>query len=81
MTSQSPLPPNPPDTVDFLVGATAIADFLREIGIPMTRTRVYQWIEAGKLPAGRVGASLVASRSAIRRHLRHVTHGDMLIGA
>jgi excisionase family DNA binding protein len=56
---------------DLLFGAKAIADFLLNEGVTgMTRTRVYQWIKAGKLPATKLGGHVTASKSAIRERLK-----------
>jgi hypothetical protein len=58
------------DTIlDLLQGAEAIAEFCRQCGLPMTAKKVFHWREAGKLPVGKVGGHLIASKSAIRQFL------------
>jgi len=55
--------------MDLLQGANAIAEFCRQCGLPMTTKKVFHWREAGKLPIGKVGNHLIASKSAIRQFL------------
>lgn len=51
---------------DLIQGAEAIAEFCRQCGlITMNAKKVCQWREAGKLPVGKVGGHLIASKSAI----------------
>jgi hypothetical protein len=51
---------------DLLQGAEAIAEFCRQCGLTaMNRKKVCQWREAGKLPVGKVGGHLIASKTAI----------------
>lgn len=51
---------------DLIQGAEAIAEFCRECGLKtMNAKKVCQWREAGKLPVGKVGGHLIASKSAI----------------
>jgi hypothetical protein len=56
---------------DLIWGAQAIAEFLRhECGIAtMTRAKAYQWAARKKIPAGKLGGLLFASRSGIKKHL------------
>jgi hypothetical protein len=51
---------------DLLQGAETIAEFCRRCGLTtMNAKKVCQWREAGKLPVGKVGGHLIASKSAI----------------
>jgi hypothetical protein len=51
---------------DFLQGAEAISEFCRQLGlVDMNPKKVCQWREARKLPVGKVGGHLIASKSAI----------------
>jgi hypothetical protein len=51
---------------DLLQGAETIAVFCRQCGlITMNAKKVCQWREAGKLPVGKVGGHLIASKAAI----------------
>ena len=53
-------------TADLLQGANSIAAFCRELGLfDMNAKKVCQWRETGKLPVGKVGGHLIASKSAI----------------
>lgn len=53
-------------TADLLQGAEAIAEFCKMCGLTaMNPKKVCQWREAGKLPVGKVGGHLIASKSAI----------------
>ena len=51
---------------DLIQGAEAIAEFCRQCGLrTMNAKKVCQWRESGKLPVGKVGGHLIASKSAI----------------
>ena len=52
-----------PDTLDLIWGAAAIAAALGR-----TARSVYHLLEAGELPARKVGGRWVASREALRQH-------------
>lgn len=53
-------------SADLIQGAEAIAEFCRQCGLTtMNAKKVCQWREAGKLPVGKVGGHLIASKSAI----------------
>jgi hypothetical protein len=56
---------------DIIKGVAAIADFIGE-----PRRRVFYLLERGYLPAGKIGSSWVASRSALRAHYARVTHSS-----
>jgi hypothetical protein len=68
-------------SADLLIGAAAILDELRELGI-IERTdsenenknldRVYYIAKAKKLPIGRFGKSLIASRAKLRRAVHNL---------
>jgi len=53
---------------DLLVGATAIADELR-----MSPSEVYYIAKKKKLPIGKWGSQLIASKSKLRRAARAIT--------
>ena len=55
---------------DKLRGVTAIAEF---IGEPPRRT--YYLLETGKLPAGKQGASWIASKTKLRDQYAKITGG------
>ena len=59
--------------VDFLWGCKAIAGF-----IGRTPRQTFHLLEAKKLPAGKVGATWVASRSALTEYLHCIARGDDL---
>jgi hypothetical protein len=59
---------------DLLWGAKAMADYISELStesIPVSR--IFHWIEAGHIPAGRMGGKLVGSKLAIRKRLAQAT--------
>ncbi len=56
--------------VDFLWGCNAIASF-----IGRTPRQTFHLLEAKKLPAGKVGATWVASKSALTEYLNRVARG------
>ena len=53
---------------DLLIGADAIAE---ELGVD--RAQVYYFVRKKKLPIGRLGRSLIASRSKLRRAIANLT--------
>jgi hypothetical protein len=60
------------DTIaaDLLQGAKAIAEFCRQCGLTaMTPKKVSQWREIDKLPVGKIGGHLIASKTKIREFL------------
>jgi hypothetical protein len=58
------------DVLDLLQGGKAIAEFCRQCGLTgTTPKKVAQWREAGKLPVGKVGGHLIASKANIRQFL------------
>jgi hypothetical protein len=61
---------------DILKGADAISEFVsKEIGIPLTRRNVYNWVNAktAKLPVSRLGSTLIASKEGIRQFFDDLT--------
>jgi hypothetical protein len=56
------------DARDVLVGAGAIA---RELGVSIWM--VYRWHSEGTLPIGKLGRSLIASRSKLRLAVQQMT--------
>ena len=61
------------DGVDFLWDCKAIAGF-----IGRTTRQTFHLLEAKKLPAGKVGATWVASRSALTEYLHCIARGEDL---
>lgn len=56
-----------PEDLDLLWGAAAIAAFLGR-----TRRQTFGMLEAGELPARKVGARWVASRKKLREHFEEI---------
>jgi hypothetical protein len=56
---------------DLLVGAKAIAAFT---GLPARK--VYWFAETQKIPTGRLGSVLIASKKALREHFAQLTRGQ-----
>ena len=57
---------------DRLRGAKAIGDFIGE-----SEKRVYYLAERGYLPLGRLGATLIGSKAALREHHERLTRGTL----
>jgi hypothetical protein len=58
-------------TADLMVGAARIARFISDdIGVPTDEAGVYYAAKTGRWPIGRLGAKLLASKSALLRHGR-----------
>jgi hypothetical protein len=55
---------------DFLKGAAAIAAHLRSSGLSVTDSDVYYLAKAKKLPIGKWGKNLIASKKQLSRNLR-----------
>ena len=55
---------------DFLKGAEAIAEHLRSKGLSITDGDVYYLAKAQKLPIGKLGKNLFASKGQLDRKLR-----------
>ena len=53
---------------DLLIGAPAIAEFL---GI--TEKAVYHWVRNDRIPVGKVGKNLIASRRQLRKAIATLT--------
>jgi hypothetical protein len=58
------------DDGDILRGAGTITPFLRTLlsDPSISDKKVYDWIGRGKIPGGKVGGDVVASKEALRRH-------------
>ena len=55
---------------DFLKGAAAIAEHLRNEGLSVTDADVYYLARSKKLPMGKWGKNLIASKRRLSRDLR-----------
>jgi hypothetical protein len=66
------------DSNDVLLGAAAVQNFINtKLSVtPLTRGQVYHWIEAGYLPAGRVGGKIIGSKRIIREHFERLAGGN-----
>jgi hypothetical protein len=58
---------------DLLDGGAEIADFLRELGLRANTREVYHLHKTRRLPIGRLGRKLIASRSQLRRATKALT--------
>jgi len=58
---------------DLLDGGAEIADFLRELGLRANTREVYHLHKTKRLPIGRLGRKLIASRSQLRRAAKALT--------
>jgi hypothetical protein len=56
---------------DLLYGARAIAGFL---GLPMRRC--FYLLEQRRVPCGKLGGLWIASKSALREHMRRIARGE-----
>jgi hypothetical protein len=65
------------DAADLLLGADAITRYVNELLAPakVSRHAVYRWLEAKRLPSGRLGAQVLGSRRLIREHLERIAGG------
>ncbi|MFZ0065337.1 MAG: hypothetical protein WAK90_04130 [Pseudolabrys sp.] len=61
---------------DLLRGAAAIAEHLRSEGLNVTPTNVYYFAKAKKLPIGRWGKELIASKTRLSRELQRAAKAD-----
>jgi hypothetical protein len=57
---------------DLLLGAKQIAEHMTSLGIPTDEDDVYYAHRAGKLPIGKYGAHLLASRRRLTRHTQKI---------
>ena len=63
--------------VDVLYSAEAIASFLSELlGRKITRKNTYFWVETGRIPAGHLGNTVIASKSKLREHVSRIASGE-----
>jgi hypothetical protein len=53
---------------DLLYGASAIADFLG-----VTEMQVYHWVRKDRIPVGKMGKTLIASRRQLRKAIGNLT--------
>ncbi len=61
---------NDHENSDLLKGATAIVVYLRELGLDdVDETDVYYFAKAKKLPIGKFGKNLIASKKRLSRDL------------
>jgi hypothetical protein len=58
---------------DLLLGAKQIAEYMTSLGIPTDENDVYYAHRAEKLPIGKYGAHLLASRRRLIRHVEKLT--------
>jgi hypothetical protein len=63
---------------DVLLGAAAVQNYINAelSATPLTRGQIYHWIEAGYLPAGRVGGKIVGSKRVIKEHFERLAGGN-----
>jgi hypothetical protein len=62
---------------DYLYTVTPIADFLSHLfGQLISKRKVYNWIETGRIPAGRFGGTIVASKKKLREHVARLAAGE-----
>jgi hypothetical protein len=57
---------------DLLIGGRAICDFINTLvdtAHPITPKMIYFWVEQNHIPARRIGARIVGSKTKIRAHL------------
>jgi hypothetical protein len=60
---------------DLLVGADAIRAYLAYLGMPAD-VDVYYERRSGRLPIGKYGANLIASKRALTRHTAKLARGS-----
>jgi len=53
---------------DLLIGAPAIAEFL---GI--TERAVYHWVKKARIPVGKIGKNIIASKRQLRKAIGNLT--------
>jgi len=53
---------------DLLIGAPAIAEFLG-----VTEKAVYHWVRNDRIPVGKIGKNLIASRRQLRKAIATLT--------
>jgi hypothetical protein len=58
---------------DLLDGGAEIAKFLRELGLQANTREVYHLHKKQRLPIGRLGRKLIASRNQLRRAAKALT--------
>ena len=60
---------------DLLVGAKQIAAYITALGIPTDEDDVYYARRAKKLPIGKYGAELIASKTKLNRYTEKIARG------
>ena len=62
---------------DVLKGCAAITEFLNAeiLAEPVSQSRVFHWLDAKLLPAGKFGASHIASKRTLREHYARLVAG------
>jgi hypothetical protein len=60
---------------DVLRGGARITQFLQALlGEPeLSQKKVYYWIATGRIPAGKLGTDVIASKTALRKRYAQVT--------
>jgi hypothetical protein len=62
---------------DVRLGPSAITAFVNEPPTSkVSRSQIYDWIESGHWPAGRLGTNVIRSKKRIREHFERITGGD-----
>jgi excisionase family DNA binding protein len=62
---------------DVRLGPSAIIAFVNEPPTSkVSRSKIYHWIESGRLPAGRLGTKVIRSKKRIREHFERITGSD-----
>jgi hypothetical protein len=62
---------------DVLFAAKEIAAFLSGLlGRRISRKTTYYWIESGRLPVGRLGSTIIASKTKLRDHVARLAAGE-----
>jgi hypothetical protein len=58
---------------DLLDGGAEIAEFLQQLGLRANKREVYHLHKTKRLPIGRLGRKLIASRAQLRRAAKALT--------
>jgi hypothetical protein len=66
-----------PADADYLYAVPEIANFLSELfGRPIPPRKVYAWIETRRIPVGRFGGTIIASKQKLREHVERRAAGE-----
>jgi hypothetical protein len=62
---------------DILRGIARIAPFVRELldEPDLPNSKIYDWLSRKKIPGGKVGGDVVASKTALRQHYMQAAAG------